>query len=137
MEIFSITSHLAEENYITHLNNGVHTIIGDEPLDKGGQNQGFSPFEFVMAGLALCKSATMRMYAERKGWQTGKIDVQVEMQYGKDNPPKILTQVSFTGELDEIQKARLLEIADKCPTHKLLMGEKILTTILKPSTETL
>lgn len=131
MEIFTITSHLAEENYITRLHNGMHQIIGDEPLDKGGRNQGFSPFELVMAGLALCKSATMRMYAERKGWNTGDIQVKVQMQYERDAPPTIVSEISFTGVLEKEQLSRLLEIADKCPTHKLLLGEKSLKTFLK------
>lgn len=131
MEIFTITSHLAEENYITRLHNGAHQIIGDEPLEKGGRNQGFSPFELVMAGLALCKSATMRMYAERKGWDTGDIQVKVQMQYERDAPPFLQTEISFAGVLEEEQKLRLLQIADKCPTHKLLFGDKTIETTLK------
>lgn len=130
METFKITSLLTNENYITHLSNGLHQIVGDEPIEKGGQHQGFNPFELVLAGLALCKSATMRMYAERKGWQTGEIDVKISMEYDRELTPRIVASIAFGAELNDEQKARLLQIADKCPTHKLLMGEKIIETSL-------
>lgn len=130
MEQFTVSALLAKGNYTTHLTNGLHEIIGDEPLDLGGQNMGFSPFELVLAGLALCKSATMRMYAERKGWDTGVIEVKVTMDFERDTPPLLLATVTFGANLEEEQKARLLQIADKCPAHKLLMGEKTIETKL-------
>lgn len=130
MGITSISARLGSQNYLTEIQNGRHTFLGDEPAGNGGQDLGPDPFGFVLAGLALCKAATMRMYAQRKGWEVGDITVHIDLETGPDMPAKFLTKVSFSGHLDEAQQKRMLQIADKCPTHRLLTGEKIFETTI-------
>lgn len=124
----SISVHLGDTNFTSSITNGKHRIMGDEPTDIGGQDQGLSPYDLVIAGLALCKAATMRMYAQRKGWETGDIQVDIDLEIAKDAAPKFITRISLTGNLDAEQQQRLLQIADKCPTHKLLTNDKIFET---------
>lgn len=130
MSLTSIQATLKDQNYRTEITGGDHHIIGDEPVSNGGQGTGMGPYELVLAGLALCKAATMRMYAQRKGWDAGEIQVNISLHADKDNPARFETQISFSGSLDAEQQSRMLQISEKCPTHKLLMGEKVFETIL-------
>lgn len=129
MAITSITAALGKENFLTELSDGKHVIIGDEPEPNGGQDKGLDPYELVLAGLALCKAATMRMYAQRKGWDTGDIKVHIDLETTKDSVPKFISKVSFTGDLSAEQKQRMVQIGNKCPTHRLLENEKIFESL--------
>ena len=130
MGITSITAKLGKENFLTVLSDGTHTIIGDEPVDIGGQDKGLDPYELVIAGLALCKAATMRMYAQRKGWDAGEIKVHVDLETKKGAPAKFTSKISFTGDLSEEQKQRIVQIGDRCPTHRLLESEKVFESVI-------
>lgn len=131
----SITARLGAENFVTQITNGQHTIIGDEPLNQGGQEQGLDPYELVLAGLALCKAATMRMYAQRKGWDAGEITVQIELETAKDQPPKFTSFVQFGNNLPDEQKRRIVEIGDRCPTHRLLEADKVFESVILQNSE--
>ena len=113
--------------------------LADEPLSYGGTNKGMSPFQFLSAGLASCTSMTVRMYARRKGWPLESIFVDVthnkvhaqdcetcEAVEGKVD--HFNRDIHMTGPLDDTQRARLLEIADKCPVHKTLGRQSKITT---------
>lgn len=130
MGMTSITAKLGPDNFTTELTDGMHTIIGDEPVDIGGQDKGLDPYELVIAGLALCKAATMRMYAQRKGWDTGEIKVHIDLETNKDEPARFISKITFTGELSEEQKQRIVQIGNKCPTHRLLESEKVFESII-------
>ena len=106
-------------------------MTADEPQSFGGNNFGPSPYGFVSSGLAACTAMTLRMYADRKGWELG--DVNVHVSHGKTHAEdcsdcesrggKIDTftrTIEFAAELDDAQKKKLLEIADKCPVHRTL-----------------
>jgi putative redox protein len=96
-----------------------HIIVADEPLELRGTNTGATPGEMVLASLASCKLITMRMYAERKGWDIG--EASVTLRYlEKGEPTLVEKKVRFTGVLDEDQKARLIEISGRCPVAKML-----------------
>ena len=95
-------------------------LIADEPESIGGNDQGPTPMEYILAGLASCKAITIRMYAERKKWSLDKVDVQVHYESIKDQPPTVHAELTIEGDLDAIQKARLLEIGDRCPVHRFL-----------------
>jgi putative redox protein len=99
------------------------------PLEEGGQNLGFDPFELVLAALATCTSATMKMYADRKGWKVDKIDIQLRMEE-IDKVQHITSDITIEGELDEEQRKRMLIIAQKCPVHKILTTPNQITTDL-------
>ena len=95
-------------------------LIADEPESLGGDDKGPTPMEYIFAGLASCKAITIRMYAERKKWSLDKVDVQVHYKSIKDQPPTVQAELTIEGDLDTTQKARLIEIGDRCPVHRFL-----------------
>ncbi|ASW74561.1 osmotically inducible protein OsmC [Chryseobacterium piperi] len=126
----TVKASLGKTKYYTEVTAGENKIITDEPVDLGGQNKGFNPFEILATSLASCTAATLRMYIDRKGWDIENINVEVNL----DNFP--LTKraiferaISFEGtDLDEDQLKRLHAIADACPIHKILNNDiEILT----------
>ena len=116
-----------------------HHILADEPRAYGGTNQGLSPYGLLSAGLAACTSMTIRMYARRKGWplEHVSVDVSHDKVHAQDadtaSGDKIDTWkrvISLRGALDADQRARLLEIADKCPVHRTLEKSSTVNTEL-------
>lgn len=104
-------------------------LSADEPPSLGGDDLGATPFELVLAGLGSCKAITIRMYAERKGWHLDAVDVVVNYE-NKDGVALIQAELFLVGDLDEIQKQRLLEIGDRCPVHRLLADQAVIETTL-------
>lgn len=120
-----------DATYTTQLKLGRHALIADEPTRFGGDDFGPTPYEYLSASLASCTSITVQMYAKRKNWDLQHI--QVDVDYDKkhaldcenceDQTAKIDTfskSISFTGNLTEEQKSRLLDISKKCPVHRTL-----------------
>jgi putative redox protein len=106
---------------------GTHKLRADEPADKGGDDNGPEPHELLLAALGSCTAITLKLYAERKGWQLR--DVRVRLGGGSTEGGFAITrQLILTGELDAEQRQRLVEIAGKCPVHKTLVGEITITT---------
>jgi putative redox protein len=100
-----------------------HTIVIDEPVESGGQDLGPSPTRAAAAGLAACTAITCEMYAERKGWELGEVEVEVEVEYGPNHSMLRAEVVLCVPEpLDQEQRSRLLAIAGKCPVHRALAG---------------
>jgi putative redox protein len=98
-----------------------HTLVSDEPVSDGGADLGPSPSRLLAAALASCTAITMELYADRKGWDIGKVEVVVDMEYGKPSiPSSFLVTIRLPAELSEEQRDRLLQIAAKCPVHKVL-----------------
>jgi putative redox protein len=102
---------------------GTHTIQMDEPVEAGGTDAGPSPTRLLAGSLAGCIAITLVMYAERKGWDVGDIEVEVETQYEGPNPKSFAATVRLPAGLDDEQRQRLLTIARKCPVHKVLAAE--------------
>jgi putative redox protein len=101
-----------------------HRVIADEPKDQGGEDAGPSPQELLAASLASCTAITMEMYAERKGWEIGDVEVDVNYEPAqRGSPTKFAMKVGFPKELPEEQRERLMQIAAKCPVHRTLEGE--------------
>jgi putative redox protein len=99
-----------------------HRLIADEPESSGGENAGPAPHDFLLAALGACTSMTVKMYADRKGWPLRS--VEVKLTQAKENDVHVMRRdVKLEGDLDAEQRARLLEIANKCPVHKTLSGE--------------
>ena len=103
---------------------GGHSLVIDEPRGAGGEDAGPSPTRVVAAALAACTAITCEMYAQRKGWDLGAVEVEVEMDYGQSSSIESFAVTLRVPEpLDEAQQSRLLEIAGKCPVHRALAGE--------------
>lgn len=97
---------------------GAHQLLLDEPAPLS-LDQGPMPTEALLAALGACTSMTLQMYARRKGWVIDRCEVHLRL--GKDGDGvRILRQIHIEGALDDDQRARLMEIADKCPVHKLV-----------------
>ena len=96
--------------------------VSDAELSKGGDGTGPSPHEYLGAALAACTSMTLKMYSERKSIPLKNAIVTVDID--RQNDIEIFTRdIELVGDLDDEQRARLLEIAQKCPIHKALAGE--------------
>ena len=102
---------------------GGHALVIDEPTTVGGNDKGPSPSRAVAAALAACTAITCEMYAARKGWELGAVEVEVEVEYGP-NQSMLRAEVTLCvpETLDEEQRSRLLVIAGKCPVHRALAG---------------
>lgn len=101
-----------------------HQLTADEPPDVGGEDTGPDPQELLAASLASCTAITMEMYAERKGWDIGHVEVDVEYSPAERGcPTKFQLVMRFPEELPEDQVERLRVIAAKCPVHRALDGE--------------
>jgi len=118
--------------YTNDVRSSRHHLYADEPVELGGADLGPTPFEYLCAGLGACTTITLRMYAERKKWPAGKISVDVTHAkeiHGDGLKRDVFTRViSIEGDLDEAQKSRMLEIANKCPVHRTLeAGSDVIT----------
>lgn len=107
-----------------------HYITGDEPIELGGGNLGFSPDELLCAALASCTSATLRMYADRKQWPLEGVEVEVSIERmpgGKET--NFVEKINLKGNINAEQRERLMDIAGKCPVHKTLTNQINIQTI--------
>jgi len=113
--------------YQTIISNGRQVIIGDEPIASKGTDLGLSPTELFLAGIAMCKVATVRNVARRKGWEIGNVDgtFTQKVRRGKDRKlsTHITVQIDIEGELTDEQREKLLYEADHCFVHRMVEGE--------------
>lgn len=102
----------------------------DEPREQGGQGTGLTPQETLLAALSGCTSMTLLMYAQRKQWPLTNVLVRTTLDRpapGVPGDPAVVQTLTLEGALSDEQRQRLLEIAAKCPVHKLLQGPLSLT----------
>ena len=112
------------EKFTHDVKAGDHTFTVDEPVESGGQDEGPSPQELLAAALASCTAVTIEMYAQRKGWDTSGLEVDVEYTPAeRGSPTKFELVLKMPPHLDEEQIERLQVIAAKCPVHRTLEGE--------------
>ena len=129
------------DGFTTKMKVGNHNMIADEPTSFGGNDFGPSPYDLVSAGLSACTAMTIQMYVKRKGWDLQ--NVEVHTSYSKthaedcedceNSAAKIDTfnrKIKITGQLDDKQLQRILQIADKCPVHKTLHNDTQMITKL-------
>jgi putative redox protein len=113
---------------------GHHVMGADEPETLGGRDTGPSPYEYLLAGLGACTAMTLRMYSKRHGLPLDKISVELrhDRVAGEDGGKvdRFARIIRLEGELNDVQRARLLEIAEKCPVSRTLQRASIIDTQL-------
>lgn len=130
------------ETFTTEIMAGQHAIIADEPESVGGNDLGLDPYELLAASLGACTGITIRMYANRKGWPLHEVRVHLQHEkiHAEDCSHCESTQgkidrieriIELEGPLDDAQKKRLIEIANKCPVHKTLSTRTEIITSLR------
>lgn len=120
-----------QDDYRAEITSRQHTWIADEPLDAGGTDTAPHPGEMLRGALGACMAITIKMYADRKKWPLESVDVNLEIErfnasdypaYEGDAPivHEVREHITLHGPLTDDQRARLLEIATKCPVRRIL-----------------
>ncbi len=143
-----VTIHsLAEKTFAVEADNGRHTFFSDEPIDLGGDDLGPTPHEFLITALGACVAITLRMYAQRHDWPLDDVSVQLSIEDVQPSEPEftpaeieaagpsgklplIHSSVTVKGDLTQEQKARLEQIAGRCPVHRTLRARPAIVTTL-------
>lgn len=131
----------SDESFTTQIKAGRHHLLADEPEEVGGDDRGPTPYDLLSSALGACTSMTLQLYAKRKKWDLKEVIVHLNhgKEYGKDclnceksgaKIDQFERKIELIGDLDNDQKQRLLEIAEKCPVHKTLHAEISVTTSL-------
>ncbi|HOV86473.1 MAG TPA: bifunctional alpha/beta hydrolase/OsmC family protein [Syntrophobacteraceae bacterium] len=137
-----IVARIGRRGYQTEILANGHSLVADEPIAVGGADTGPSPYDFLVAALGACTAMTLRMYADRKDWPLGSAVVRLKHRkiHAKDCKEceskdgmmdQIEREIELEGPLDENQRSRLLEIADRCPVHRTLHSPIAVKTRLK------
>jgi len=123
---------------------GPHRLLADEPVKVGGLDSGPGPYDLLLAALGACTSMTVRLYAEQKKLPLQRVSVRLthhkvhekdceDCESKNSKLDRVERAITFEGALDEAQRKRLLEIADKCPVHRTLEGGVDIRTMEKPA----
>src|SRR5829696_2726023 len=133
--VASVTvTHLPGTTYQTRIDTGDLALIGDEPVEAGGDGLGPNPYELLLAALGQCTVLTIVLYARRKGWPVNGVSVrashervvvaeEIEGESIRKKVERIVQEIALQGNLDEDQRVRLIQIAGKCPVHRTLAGD--------------
>jgi putative redox protein len=119
---------------------GRHHLLADEPAEVGGQDAGPTPYQLLSAALGACTNMTLRSYAAQKNWPLERVTTRVRHDriYAKDcaecetkdgRIDQLSREITLTGPLDDAQRARLMEMATRCPVHRTLEGEVRIVTV--------
>ena len=137
-----VITRTGNEGYVTEINAGRHIMLADEPESVGGSDLGPTPYDYLTSALGTCTGMTLRMYADRKKWPLEEVRIHLnhdkvhekdcEVCSEKDTKiDRIEREIELIGDLSDEQRARLLEIADRCPVHKTLMSDIRIDSSLK------
>ena len=133
--VASVTvTHVPGTTYQTRIDTGDLALIGDEPVEAGGDGLGPNPYELLLAALGQCTVLTIVLYARRKGWPVNGVSVrashervvvaeEIEGESIRKKVERIVQEIASQGNLDEDQRVRLIQIAGKCPVHRTLAGD--------------
>jgi len=124
------TADIGTSNYTVSLVAGHHPLGADESAAAGGKDLGPAPHELLCAALGACTAITLRMYAQRKNWPLRAVHVDVDLQL-RDKNRLITRRLRLVGELDQTQRSRLADIAERTPVTLTLKQGASITTILE------
>jgi putative redox protein len=124
------TATTGTDHYHVDIQAGQHRLTADEPADHGGADTGPPPFGLLLSGLGACTTITLRMYADRRDWPLEGVDVQLVYTV-KDRATRWIDRtITLRGPLEDGQRARLAEVAEKTPVTKAVRaGTEIRTTV--------
>jgi putative redox protein len=133
----TVTVQSSNGSYAQAIKARMHEWVAGEPIDVGGTDNGPTPYELLLSALGACTSITLEMYAARKGWPLDKVHVTLEhskeVRDGENDgkPVDMIDRiVRLEGALDDEQRAKLIEIAEKCPVHRTLTNQIQINTLL-------
>ena len=126
--IASATVSRTGPNYTQSIETAGFTLLADEPLGGGGQNAGPAPYNLLLASLGACTAITLKMYADRKGWDIGTLRVALSLAKDAEGGTFIERTLDSDARLDEAQWLKLLDIASKTPVTKTLLAGASITT---------
>jgi len=115
-------------NYLHRMRAGAFDLASDEPPALGGRGEAPSPYDYLLASLAACTAITLRMYAERKGWNLGEFRAELSYMHDEDGSAHIHRVLHSDQPLDDAQWQRLLEIAEKTPVTKTMRAGTRITS---------
>lgn len=127
-EVGSATIVSTDANYLHHIHVGTFDVDSDEPPALGGQGAAPSPFDYYLASLAACTAITLRMYAQRKGWNLGELRAELVLAFDDAGKPQVQRTLYSDQPLSEAQWDRLLEIAAKTPVTRAMREGAVITT---------
>ena len=127
-----ITIESTADNYAHRISNGLHTLLADEPPRLGGKDAGMAPFDLYLASLAACTAITLRMYAEKKGWELGQLNAELTSSRDEAGKLQVHRILSATGALSREQWDRLLDVASRTPVTKVMSEGAVITSEHRP-----
>lgn len=131
METAKVSAHIGTTPYATEIKAGKNSLVSDEPEEAGGKDTGFTPKQLLAASLAACTSITLQMYIRHKKWDLENIYVEVDLRQDADTEATILERrITTDGTLSDEQRDRLLNVANRCPVHKILTKSIFVNTII-------
>jgi putative redox protein len=141
-----VVTRTGATGFRTEIRAGAHGLEADEPTAVGGSDAGPSPYDLLLASLGACTGMTLRMYADRKQWPLESVIVHLSHARvhatdgqaagtGNARTDRIDREIELAGALDDEQRARLLEIAERCPVHRTLGHGATVITHLSPRLE--
>ncbi|NQZ76342.1 MAG: OsmC family protein [Ekhidna sp.] len=134
-----VSTRIGEKGFVTEITAGRHHLIADEPPSVGGDDNGPTPYGYLLAGLGACTAMTLRMYADYKKINLQEVDVKLthdkvhkedgeNMESSKGKIDQITRKIKLVGDLSDAERKRLIEIADRCPVHKTIEGKPDIIT---------